>query len=87
MSGLLNTWQEIETKLALIEKLVKSKYKKKDLKKKHLILDRIQEILKNLNQKPRKFVEKLKSNKSFLEKKVYIGYIKEKQEFLNEKCE
>ncbi|OMJ73409.1 hypothetical protein SteCoe_27889 [Stentor coeruleus] len=88
MNGLLNTRQEIESKLALIEKLVKSKYKKKGNKKQ---LPNIKQGSGNFGEfkfKEQKFAEKLKKYQSFPRKEKFIlEYLKEQQEFLNEKYE
>lgn len=88
MSGLLNTRQEIETKLALIENLIKSKYKKKGLKKQTSNIRQGSGNFGEFKAKEQKFVEKLKKFQSFPRKEKFIlEYLKEQQEFLNEKCE
>lgn len=88
MSELLNTRQEIETKLAIIENVIKTKYKKKNSQEPKNNLKKASGNFEEFKAKEQKFIEKLKKYQSFpMKEKFIMKYLKEQQEFLNEKYE
>ncbi|OMJ80399.1 hypothetical protein SteCoe_19352 [Stentor coeruleus] len=88
MNELLNTRQEIEAKLAIIEKVIKKKYKKKTLQAPKGKLRQASGNFEEFKAREQKFLEKLKKYQSFPSKEKFImKYLMEQQEFLNEKYE
>ncbi|OMJ86080.1 hypothetical protein SteCoe_12436 [Stentor coeruleus] len=88
MNELLNTRQEIETKLAIIEKVIKKKYKKNALQAPKENHRKASGNFEEFKAREQKFLEKLKKYQSFPRKEKFImKYLMEQQKFFNEKYE